>query len=232
MIHTQNFGLRQEWVFGWINLLNEKREFTQQEIENGIGMGPRQTPAFLIWMKGLGLMEKRGELYRPTDLFDTYLKKDPKFSSQDTWISMVLKVSQETFPVSMVRWFFNNCPKNEEMNQTRFLGLFSQAVGKPYAERTLKNGFQTLVDFLKRTIVGKELGFYDGEKSSFLCHPILPSDSFLTQFISSKIQEEKANRDLGFFLEDQSKCGGIIRVFGEQIRSRVFSCFELVNEDV
>ena len=225
MISTNRFGLREEWIKGFAKMCSEGIEFQAVEIENSLGLGVRQTPAFLTWMKGLGFIEKEKSKIQPTPPFLKILEEDPFFSSRESWYRLVLRAAHPDFPLEMVTWYLNNRETEVTWDSSSFIQKFSQSKARNLSPSSLENGYCTFQSFFLKTPVGKDLGFFRGSRRGFSKSPILPSVSFTRKYLLER-NEKSSPGKLEENLLEEEKPGGIIRVFGDQIRSQFFSILE------
>ncbi len=137
------FGMRKEWLEGFLN--DPDKWFDNNTLS------PRQKPAMRWWLKESGLLDAASN--NPTELCTilNILKTDRyKLIWEIIWVNL-------SYDSLIVRWYVNNLAFGNYTKKDLIARLMNDIPG--YAEGTLKNPSDALINMFDHSPFGKELKF-------------------------------------------------------------------------
>lgn len=223
-IDIHGFGLRKEWINSFSRMVENDPFFSKEDLAAKMGLGTKQVPSFLAWMKDLHFISRSGNGFVATEKFSQFFKEDPAFFQEKTWYKIILRFARPDSNIQILSWYLNSFPHGEKVPLDKLVEMFLPVVGERYSLRTIKNGVASIRDFFVRTPLGNNLGFFVFQNRLVEKDPKLPDATLFRELCQEKWKEENVPKE-NQNIENESEPGGIVRVFGLQSRPLFLSEF-------
>lgn len=136
------FGLREEWLGSFFNLMNGWF--------NGYGnLGPKQIPAMINWLREAGLIDlKDKKVTKLAEILKPIYVTNPLLVWQIIWINL-------SFNSTIVNWYVNSIKSNLAYDKQEMLELLKDDFPS-LKEATLKNPLDALINTFTNSPLGSE----------------------------------------------------------------------------
>jgi len=204
-----------------------ERDFVwKSEVGDRLGLGPRQVPSFLFWMKDLDFLRISQGRVLPTKTFLQMISMDKELTAEKNWLGVIMRLSSPWSHLEFVNWYLNFFPIEKPFDREQLAEKYMTFAEKKYAQRTMQNAFASLRSFFQNTPLGKHFGFFQfmGKNPKASKIYVKKPENFSAEVILRYLEEKHPDpgETLERILIEEQKPGGILRVLGSEIRPILF----------
>lgn len=174
------FGLKEEWV----DIFFSDPEYYFKE--NNSGLGVKQVPAVVNWLKEAEIINEKKELTELGTVLTELYRDNPDLVWEIIWVNLV----RNSF---ICHWFARRIKPGESYNKKSLTDMFIDEYQSMYGKRTVENAISALLSTFTYSPIGERFGLYQNVDKGTATRGICEELSEITVAYSAYCYSESHN---------------------------------------